>query len=80
MTPFDPAAQKSLGSSSASPQAARASVALAMIALALGTACILSEQWGPGLIFIFAAAAGIMTAWQLRSRMGQRSQADERTA
>lgn len=47
---------------------ARASLALALIALAGGVVCILDGQLPPGLILVFAAGAGIMTAWQLRNR------------
>ena len=50
----------------ASIQRARASFALALIALVAGVACIIGGQWPPGLILVFAAVAGVMTAWQLR--------------
>lgn len=49
-------------------RAAGASFALALIALAVGAVCITVGQWGPGLILSFAAVAGVMTAWQLRSQ------------
>lgn len=44
----------------------RASVVFALIALVGGVVCIMGEQWPPGLILVFAAVAGIMSAWQLR--------------
>ena len=50
----------------ASTQRARASFALALIALAGGIVCIIGGQWPPGLILVFAAVAGVMTAWKLR--------------
>ena len=49
----------------ASGRAGRASFALALVALAGGTVCIVAGQWSPGLILVFAAVAGIMTAWQV---------------
>ena len=52
---------------------ARASFALALIALAVGAVCIMFEQWGPGFILIFAAVAGVMTASQVRSSIVARA-------
>ena len=72
MTLFEPEDQKTPrlhgDSSNASTRAARASFVLALIALAVGVVCIMGGQWGPGLILVFAAAAGVMTAWQVRGR------------
>lgn len=76
MTPIDPGDQKSLQFHGA----ARVSFALAIIALALGAVCIMSGHWGPGLILVFAAVAGVMTAWQVRSRMRQPSTDDDHAA
>ena len=76
MTPIDPKDQKTLRFRGA----ARASFALAIIALAVGTVCIMGGQWGPGLILVFAAVAGVMTAWQVRSRIRQRSTDDDHAA
>jgi hypothetical protein len=45
------------------------SFALALIALAVGVVCIIGGQWPPGLILVFAAVAGAMTAWQLHGPM-----------
>jgi hypothetical protein len=44
------------------------SVVLALVALVASVVCILSGQTAPGLIFVFAAVAGVMTAWQVRER------------
>ena len=49
------------------------SLVLAFAALAVGVVCMMVEQWGPGLILVFAAVAGVMTAWQMRGRMRPRS-------
>jgi hypothetical protein len=45
---------------------AQASFALALVALTGGVVCIIGGQWPPGLILVFAAVAGVMSAWQLR--------------
>jgi len=70
-----------------SPRAARTSFALALIALAVGLACIMGEHWRPGLILMFAAVAGTMTslpsmltARQTRKRTSQQSTDDDHTA
>ncbi len=77
MTPFDSGEEKTVplpgDAPNASTRRARASFALALVALALGVVCIMGGQWGPGLILVFAAVAGVMTAWRLRSHMRQRS-------
>lgn len=77
MTLFDPGDQKTprlhCDAPNASTRGAWVSLALALIALAVGVVCIMGGQWGPGLILVFAAVAGVMTAWQIRGRMGQRS-------
>ena len=73
MTPFNSEDQKTLRVPNTSPGRARGSFALAIIALAGGVVCIMGEHWGPGLILVFAAATGVMTAWQMRTRMKQRS-------
>ncbi len=70
MTPCNPEDPKKLrlcgaDAPSASPGAAWASFALAIIALVVGTGCIMGGQWSLGLIFVFAAVAGVMTAWQI---------------
>jgi hypothetical protein len=76
MKPINPGDQKTARFRGA----ARLSFALAIIALAVGTVCIMSEQWGPGLILVFAAVAGVMTAWQVRGRMRQLSSHDDHAA
>ena len=76
MTPIDPGDQKTLRFHGA----ARTSFALAIIALAVGTVCIIGGQWGPGLILVFAAVAGVMTAWQVRNRMRQPRADDDHAA
>ena len=76
MTLFDPGDQKTQrlhgAAPIASPRVARASFALALLALAVGVVCIMGGPWGLGLILVFAAAAGVMTTWQLRRRMRER--------
>ena len=76
MTPFDPRDQKTPQSHgdapNASPRLAWASFALALLAFAVGVVCIMGGHWAPGLILVFAAVAGVMTAWQMRGRMRQR--------
>jgi len=64
----------------ASARRARASFALAIIALALGAACIMGGQWHLGLILVFAAVAGVMTAWQMRRRMREQITDDDHAA
>lgn len=54
-------------------RAAWVSFVLAIVALTVGTICIMGGQWGPGLIFVFAAVAGIMTGWQIRKPIEPRS-------
>jgi hypothetical protein len=76
MKMFDPGDQKTLRFHGA----ARVSFALAIIALAVGTTCIMGGQWGSGLILVFAAVAGVMTAWQMRSRTRQPSTDDDHVA
>lgn len=52
-----------------STRAARLSFALALTALGAGVVCIMCGRWGPGLILVFAAVAGAVTAWQVRRRI-----------
>ncbi len=91
MTLFDPEDQKTQrlhgDAPNVSPRAARASFALAIIALAVGAACIMGGHWRPGLILVLASVAGTMTsirpmftAWQMRRRMKQRSTDDDHAA
>ena len=61
MTPFNSEDQKTLRVPNTSPGRARGSFALALIALGVGGVCIMGEHWGPGLILVFAAVAGVMT-------------------
>ena len=68
------------GTPIASTRAARASFALAIIAFACGTACIMGGHWPPGLILVFAGVAGTMTSvqvWQMHGRTRQRSPDDD---
>lgn len=62
-----------------SSRVAWASFALAFIALAVGVVCIIGGQWGPGLILVFAAVAGVMTGWQMCGRISG-AQTDDHTA
>lgn len=68
MTPLDPKERKTprlhCGVPSVSPRAATGSFVLALIAFAGGTACIMCGHWPPGLILLFAGAAGTMTSVQ----------------
>jgi len=73
MTPFHSEDQKTLRLPDNSTGRARGSFVLAVIALAVGVVCIMGGHWGPGLILVFAAVAGVMTAWQMRTRMKQPS-------
>lgn len=73
MAPFYSEDQKTLRRPDKSTGRARGSFVLAVIALAVGVVCIMGGHWGPGLILVFAAVAGVMTAWQMRTRMKQRS-------
>ena len=73
MAPFHSEDQKTLRRPDHSTGRARGSFVLAIIALAVGVVCIMGGHWGPGLILVFAAVAGVMTAWQLRTCMKQRS-------
>jgi hypothetical protein len=75
------------GKVSNTSRVAQASFALALIALAVGTACIMGEHWRPGLILILAGVAGTMTsarpmfiAWQTRKRTKQQSTHDDHAA
>jgi hypothetical protein len=84
---FDPESQKPLrlhgDAPNASPRAARVSFALAIIALAVGVACMMGEQWRPGLILVLAGVAGTMTsvqAWQVRRSVRLRSTDDDHAA
>jgi hypothetical protein len=84
MSLFDPGDPKTLRCHGDAPnpstRLARASFALALIALAVGVVCIMGGQWGPGLILVFAAVAGVMTAWQMRRRMNSGAQTDDHAA
>ena len=55
-----------------SAKACGRSFVLALIALAVGVVCIMGGYWHPGLILMFAAVAGVMTAWQMRRQMTMR--------
>ena len=88
---FDHGDQKTLrlhcGAPNVSPRAVRASFALAIIAFAVGAACIMGGHWRPGLILVLAGVAGTMTsarpmfsAWQMRRRLRQRSTDDDDAA
>ncbi len=83
MTHFDPGDQKTPrgpgAAPNASPRVARASFALAIVALAVGTVGLMGEHWRPGLILVLAGVAGMMTsappmfrAWQMRRGMRPR--------
>ena len=87
MTPFDPKDQKTqrwhCGAPNVSNRVVWASFALAIIALAVGIACIMGEQWRPGLILVLAGVVGTMAsvqARQMRKRMRQRSPDDDPAA
>jgi hypothetical protein len=58
---------------SASPQAAKVSLALAILAFAGGAICILGQQWPPGIILLLAGVAGTLTSVQIRGRLSQPS-------